>query len=62
MTESFKVVLVGAASVGKTSIIQRYTKDEFDKYSETTVGAHFVTRIIDLSDIPGNSGTGKIKL
>ena len=52
-TESFKVVLVGDSNVGKTSLITRYTKDTFDDTIEPTVGAHFMTRIIDLSEHGG---------
>lgn len=59
MTESFKVVLVGDSNVGKTSIIQRYTKDNFDQGIEPTIGAHFMTRIIDLGE---HGGSGRMKL
>jgi GTPase SAR1 family protein len=37
MTETYKVVLVGDSNVGKTSILQRFAKDVFEKDSETTI-------------------------
>ena len=34
----FKLILVGAASVGKSQILLRYTKNEFSELSQTTLG------------------------
>ena len=45
--ENFKVVLVGDTNVGKTSILQRYAKDNFETDSETTISPTFLTRMID---------------
>ncbi len=48
MTETYKVVLVGDSNVGKTSILQRFAKDVFEKDSETTISPQFMTRMMDL--------------
>ena len=45
----FKIVMIGEHGVGKTQLITRYTKNEFDLHSKTTIGVEFTTRdqIID---------------
>ena len=48
MTEVFKVVLLGDTSVGKTSILQRYAKGQFKKDQDATVGATFLSKVVDL--------------
>ncbi|MGY5853521.1 MAG: Rab family GTPase [Candidatus Thorarchaeota archaeon] len=40
----FKVITVGSASVGKTSIILRYTTGTFREYYAPTLGADFATK------------------
>ena len=37
----FKIVVVGDAAVGKTSLIKRYTTDTFEKDYVSTLGMHF---------------------
>ncbi|MFX1325533.1 MAG: Rab family GTPase [Promethearchaeota archaeon] len=37
----FKIVVVGNAAVGKTSLIKRYTTDTFEKDYISTLGMHF---------------------
>jgi Ras-related protein Rab-11A len=39
----FKVVMIGDHGVGKTQLIVRYTKDDFDMHSKTTLGVEFTT-------------------
>jgi GTPase SAR1 family protein len=34
----FKVLVVGDAAVGKTSLVQRYSQDSFSKHYKSTVG------------------------
>jgi small GTP-binding protein len=48
-----KVVLLGAASVGKTSIVMRVCSDEFDIEQPQTIGAQYQTKTIptDRADI-----------
>ena len=42
----FKVVFVGDAHVGKTSIIMRYHHDVFNEDAPSTIGAAFITKQI----------------
>ena len=48
MSETFKVILLGDSSVGKTSILQRFSKGVFKKDLEPTIGAHFISKIVEL--------------
>lgn len=38
------VVLIGDSGVGKTNLLSRYTRNEFDAESKTTIGVEFSTR------------------
>ena len=42
MTYSNKICVIGNASVGKTSLINQYTRHEFSSTEKATVGANFV--------------------
>jgi len=44
--KKIKVALIGAVSVGKTSIIKQYIAHTFNDYSESTIGAAFITQKI----------------
>jgi Ras-related protein Rab-35 len=44
----FKVVVVGAAGVGKTSIIRRFCQNSFLEGYKTTIGSDFYVKKIDL--------------
>jgi small GTP-binding protein len=46
-----KVVLLGAASVGKTSLLARYVDNKFSDEYHPTVGANFLIKEIDLTGI-----------
>lgn len=52
--DTHKVVLVGDKAVGKSSLVLRYTKDQFQEAHALTIGAAFVSK--DL--IIRNSATG----
>ncbi|KAJ3426707.1 ras and ef-hand domain-containing protein [Anaeramoeba flamelloides] len=45
-----KIVLLGDAAVGKTSLLQRFVSDKFSPNSMSTIGATFVSYEIDLND------------
>lgn len=53
---SLKLILLGDTSVGKTSLALRFSADEFQPYSESTIGASFSepTMIIDKTKITFN--------
>ena len=45
---SCKVVLLGESGVGKTCIISRYVNNTYDEKSETTNGASYASKVIEL--------------
>ena len=47
---SFKVILLGDATTGKSSIIDRYIKDSFDSGVLNTVGPGFYSKAIEIFD------------
>ena len=53
MTEqdSIKVVLLGEAGVGKTSIISQFTIHKFDPHRETSLSAQFNTKTMEFPDL-----------
>ena len=46
--EKIKVVLVGEASVGKTSIIQRYIDNSFSENNSSTIGLSYVSKKLSI--------------
>jgi len=44
----FKLVMIGDHGVGKTQLITRYTKNEFNIHSTTTIGVEFTTQTIKM--------------
>ncbi|KAJ1965019.1 Vacuolar protein sorting-associated protein 21 [Dipsacomyces acuminosporus] len=45
-----KVVLLGEAAVGKSSLVLRFVNDEFQENKEPTIGAAFLTQKVRLDD------------
>ncbi|SCA48236.1 ras-related protein Rab-5C, putative [Plasmodium ovale] len=45
-----KLVLLGDTSVGKSCIVVRFAKNEFYEYQESTIGAAFMTQLIDTGE------------
>lgn len=48
--QNFKVVLMGESGVGKTSIVNRYTKGTFEDNILSTAGVCFFSKILEFSD------------
>ena len=46
----FKVVLIGDSGVGKSNLLSRFTKNEFNLESKTTIGVEFATKSIEVGD------------
>ena len=46
-----KIIIVGDQSVGKTSIITRYTEDKFDENTIVTISPLFSKKIIKINEI-----------
>ncbi|CAA9986741.1 ras-related protein Rab-5A, putative [Plasmodium knowlesi strain H] len=48
---SYKTVLLGESSVGKSSIVLRLTKDTFHDNTNTTIGASFCTYVVNMNEL-----------
>ena len=44
----FKVVLIGDSGVGKSNLLSRFTKNEFDLETKTTIGVEFATQTLEI--------------
>ncbi|KAJ5076543.1 gtp-binding protein ypt1 [Anaeramoeba ignava] len=44
----FKVILIGAAGVGKTSLIKKYIDDTFTPFQKSTIGVDFKTKDVEI--------------
>ncbi|KAK1805461.1 hypothetical protein P4O66_019210, partial [Electrophorus voltai] len=47
----FKVVLIGESGVGKSNLLSRFTKNEFNHDSRTTIGVEFSTRTVEMNTV-----------
>ena len=48
--EALKVVILGEARVGKTSLSLRFVRNEFDKEQDSTVDASFLDKKVAVGD------------
>lgn len=46
----YKIVLTGDSGVGKSCLLSRFTRNEFDAESKSTIGVEFATRSIKMDD------------
>ncbi|GAB5367114.1 hypothetical protein AAMO2058_001201500 [Amorphochlora amoebiformis] len=46
----FKVVLIGDSGVGKSNLLSRFTRNEFNLESKSTIGVEFATKSIKADD------------
>lgn len=44
----FKIIIIGDAGVGKSNILLRYTKNEFDSANKPTIGIEFNSKTIEI--------------
>ena len=44
----FKVVVIGDSGVGKSNLLSRFTRDEFNLESKSTIGVEFATRSVSI--------------
>lgn len=49
ITHKFKVILIGAGAVGKTSLIRRFIEDKFILGYKTTIGVDFLVKQVKIS-------------
>jgi small GTP-binding protein len=45
-----KIVLIGDSGVGKTNLLSRFTRDQFNPESKSTIGVEFATQTIPYDD------------
>ena len=58
----YRVVLLGEATVGKTSLLRRYTENIFEEEYKQTLGTTFATKEIDVKDNEGSVRSVKISI
>ncbi|KAM7534822.1 hypothetical protein Aperf_G00000108416 [Anoplocephala perfoliata] len=46
----FKIVLIGDSGVGKSNLLSRFTRNQFNLESKTTIGVEFATRSVHIED------------
>ncbi|KAK4751051.1 hypothetical protein SAY87_004533 [Trapa incisa] len=44
----FKIVMIGDSAVGKTNLLSRFARDEFDLNAKATIGVEFQTQVIEI--------------
>ena len=49
----FSVVLIGDSGVGKSNLLSRFTRNEFNLESKSTIGVEFATRSIQVQLLNG---------
>lgn len=46
----FKIVLLGDSGVGKSQLVNRFTKNEFNPEGKSTIGVEFATRTVQIEE------------
>ncbi|KAJ8774351.1 hypothetical protein K2173_011600 [Erythroxylum novogranatense] len=44
----FKIVIIGDSAVGKSNLLSRFARNEFNPHSKATIGVEFQTQIMDI--------------
>ena len=44
----FKIVLIGDSGVGKSNLLSRFTRNEFNLESKSTIGVEFATKSVSV--------------
>ncbi|AES78982.1 putative small GTPase superfamily, P-loop containing nucleoside triphosphate hydrolase [Medicago truncatula] len=44
----FKIVLIGDSAVGKSNLLSRFARNEFDSNSKATIGVEFQTQMVEI--------------
>ncbi|TFF96133.1 GTP-binding protein, partial [Candidatus Thorarchaeota archaeon] len=58
----FRVVLLGEAAVGKTSLVRRYTENVFEESYKQTIGTTFANRDVEIADPDGSKRTVRLNI
>lgn len=48
---TFKILIIGESGVGKSSLMLRFTEDDFDKDQALTIGVDFKTKIVEIDNV-----------
>ena len=59
---TFKIAIIGNSSVGKTSIVRRFINDNFSASTESTIGAQFCSKTVDVYPSLNDNTPVKVKL
>ena len=46
-----KVIVLGQANVGKSSLIERYVNNRYSQHRKTTIGADFFCKKLSINDV-----------
>jgi small GTP-binding protein len=49
-TYSYKIVLLGETSVGKSSLVERFVNGDYSDFKEPTIGAAFLTKTFNINN------------
>ncbi|KAG2726167.1 hypothetical protein I3843_01G097600 [Carya illinoinensis] len=44
----FKIVIIGDSAVGKSNLLSRYARNEFNMHSKATIGVEFQTQVLEI--------------
>lgn len=58
----YKVLILGPPAVGKTSLLNKFVKNEFKGDYTTTIGATFLTKEINISEKKTNTNSAQLSL
>lgn len=45
----FKLILIGSSTVGKSNILLRYTRNQFNENHQTTLGVEYAARSVEVN-------------
>jgi Ras-related protein Rab-18 len=58
----FKILLIGDAGVGKSSILLQFTDNRFDDNLQSTIGVDFKVKIVDATGPDGQPKVVKVTI
>ncbi len=58
----YKIVVIGDTNSGKTNIITRYARNEFDEISRPTIGVEFYQRDLHIPSLQGTTDEVRVKI
>lgn len=45
----FKIILIGSSGVGKSNVLLRFTRDQFNEHHQTTIGVEYAAKNVETS-------------